>query len=75
MTKWHQTQIVVGQGFRVTKENHIEISICGAINLTVGDTHVIWHSHKKNTERQRKDFERLFWFTRESAMSGCYIFI
>lgn len=59
--KWKQAQIaIVSPKFEATSTDRCEISIGGVINLTVGDTHAIWHSHNTTSEHQKKNFERLF---------------
>ena len=59
--KWHQAQIAIATPkFQATSKNRQAILIGGAIKLTVGDSHAIWHSHNTNPEQQKNDFEKLF---------------
>lgn len=59
--QWNQTQIaIVKPKFKANAASPVNISIGGVINLVVGDTHAIWHSHNNDSELQKKNFERLF---------------
>jgi len=58
---WSQAQItILHPKFDASAKNKVNIAIGGIINLVVGDTHAIWHSHNNTTEQQMKNFERLF---------------
>jgi hypothetical protein len=65
---WNQTQItIVEPRFEASAANGINISIGGVVNLDVKDTYAIWHSHNNATEKQSKNFKRLFLLLAENS--------